>query len=331
MRAALFCLLSWLCLCLMPAHVAVVYGSVASVDPSTASWRIRIHSAAVAAGDMVTLRDIADVHGTPPAGVWEQLADRPLWAAPPEPGKPLQINKTRLARALRESLGDLADLCLLPPSLALQRGGAVLREEDLRGLVVKELTPVLRNLNGEAELDDFRLPPYAFVAHAGQRIVLEPPQLQAGRLTLRFLVQEVDGSPVRRFSGSVMLNLWMEVPCAAVPLNRGDSASPEQVTWIRKNLAHLRGDLWDGRGGPWQVQRAIGTDQPIYLADLAPLTVVRKGSVVTLIYNRGSVQLAVQAEALEDGAPGTTVQVRNLQSRKTIFATVRDADTVEVK
>lgn len=295
-----------------------------------AAWRIRIQEAAVAPGAMVTLGDIGEVHGAPPPGVWEKLAARPLWPAPPDTGKPLQINRNRLSQALRETLGDMADVCILPASLAVQRGGSVLREPELRALVVRALTPELRAMPGQAELSDFRLPAYAFLAHAGQRIEVEPVKLAPGRVSLRFTVNEVDGSVVRRFTGTVMVEQWLEVPCAAKALNRGEALSPENITWIRMNRAFLRGELWDGRGGPWQAQRAVGAGQPLYTADLAPLAMVRKGDIVTLVFNRGAVRLEAKAEALADGGPGDTIQVRNLQSKKQVYAVVRASGTVEV-
>ncbi len=299
--------------------------------PHEAAWRIRIHEAAAVPGETVRLGDIGEVYGTPPPGVWEKLAARPLWPAPPEAGKPLQINRVRLGKALRQALGEAADLCLLPSGMAIQRGGRVLREDDLRAVVVKDLTPQLRMLDGEAELTDFRLPPYAFLAHEGQRVRLEPVNPEPGRLSLRFAVLEVDGSPVRRFTGTVMLNVWKNVACAARPLNRGDLLTPEDVIWMRRNLVQLRGELWDGRGGPWQMLRSVGTEQPLYVTDFEPMAMIRKGAVITLLYNRGNVRLSVQAEALADGGPGATIAVRNLQSKKTVYAVVRDPDTVEVK
>ncbi len=280
---------------------------------------------------MVRLQDIGEVHGTPPAGVWEQLSARPLWPAPPEPGKPLQITKNRLTQALRETLGTYADLCIVPSSMVIQRGGAVLREEDLRSLVVKTLTPEMRLLHGEAELLEFRLPPYVFLEHQGQRVILDPVKLEPGRVALRFVIQEVDGSDIRRFTGSATLNLWASVPSAAQPLNRGDALTADSVTWQRRNLAQLRRELWDGKGGPWQVTRSIGTGQPIYTSDITALDMVKKGDIVDLIYRRGNVELKVLAEVLADGGPGDTILVRNLQSKKQIYAVVRSSGVVETK
>ncbi|MDR0466607.1 MAG: flagellar basal body P-ring formation chaperone FlgA [Deltaproteobacteria bacterium] len=294
-------------------------------------WRLRVREATTAPSRMVTLGDIADPIGAIAPGEWRRLAAQELWPAPDEAGKPMQINKARLAAALREVLGTLADQCILPNSLVIQRGGAVLREEELHALLVKNLTEPLRALPGTAELQDVRLPPYIFLAHPQQQVALEPVKLAPGRLSLRFVVQEMDGAALRRVAATAFLNVWMETPCAAKPLNRGDPLTPDAVTYIRMNAAHMRELPWDGRGGPWQVQRAIAVNQPILQGDLLTQSMLRKGNIVNLVYEKGNVRMSVRAEVLADGEPGGTVPVRNLQSNKQVFATVRDSGTVVVK
>lgn len=327
----LYIVILWVA-CVLPAVLSgPALAEEARIDPASTPWRIRLHEAAVVQGDMVLLGDIGQLYGNAPAGVWEQLSQRPLWPAPPEPGKALQINRNKLEQALRQSLGSVADLCVLPKGMALQRGGSVLREEDLRAMVVRELTPQLRMLDGDAELADYRLPAYAFLSHDGQKLVMEQPQLAPGRVSLRFAVKEVDGRDLRKFTGTMMLHLWKELPTPIKPLNRGDAFMPDNIAWVRTNLAHVRGDLWDGRGGPWQVQRALVPSQPVYRSDLAPLAAVRKGAVVTLIYAKGNVMLSAKAEVLSEAALGDTVAVRNLQSGKQVYAVVQDNNTVIVK
>lgn len=310
---------------------ARVVAPSASLGGSGDVWRLRIREAAAVQGDMVRLGDIADPLGGLSEADWRTLAAKPLWPAPPEPGKPLQINRQRLEAALKESLGDLAASCILPTSLAIQRGGAVYLEADLRGLVVQTLTPQINLLGGHGELTDFRLPAYAFTAHEGQTVELERGVVAPGRIGLRFAVKEMDGTARRRFTGSVFLNLWMDVPCAAVPLNRGDAVSPEKLTFRSENLAYARGAIWDGRGGPWQAKRAIGIGEAILADDLEPLAAIHRGDRVTLVYRRGNVVMRTLVEALEEGGPGDTIAVRNLSSKKQIYATVRDSDTVETK
>ncbi len=294
-------------------------------------WRLKVAPAAVTNTDSVLLGDIAAPLGHMDPALWGDLKSRRLWPAPPEEGKPLQINRSRLSQALRQSLGnELAARCILPTSLVIQRGGLVFREDDLRSYVVKSLTPQLSAMPGEAELNEFRLPEYIFLAHSQQRVQLEPGKLTPGRVPLRFAVQEADGTVLRRVSGTVNLTLWITVPAASRPLGKGDALTPEAVTFMRINASQLRDLPWDGHGGPWQVTRSLITGEPILQSDLASQLMVRRGTILSLIYTRGNLRMTTQAEALADGEPGATIPVRNLQTKKQIYATVKDGSTVEI-
>lgn len=295
-------------------------------------WRLKVRQAAVVEGDSVLLGHIAEPLGEIDEGLWLHLSERQLWPAPSQEGKPLQVNRSRLAQALRQVLGkDLAGRCILPTSLVIQRGGVVFGEDVLRDYVVRSLTPQLAAMPGETELGDFRLPEYIFLAHAGQRIQLEPGKLAPGRIPLRFAVQEADGSVLRRVSGTVNLTLWITVPAASRPISKGEGLSPDSITFMRFNASQLRDLPWDGHGGPWQTVRALSTGEAILQSDLVSQNMVRRGDVLTLDYERGNLHISTKVEALADGAPGETIAVRNLQTKKQIYATVRDGNTVEIR
>ncbi len=295
-------------------------------------WRLKILPAAITNTGNVLLGDIATPLGKIDAALWEKLKNRELWAAPPEEGKPLQINKTRLSQALREALGaEYSGRCILPTSLVIQKGGVVFREDDLRNYVVNSLAPQLAAMPGEAELTDFRLPEYIFLAHGQQQVQLEPGKLAPGRVPLRFAIQEADGNVLRRVAGTAKLTLWITAPAAARPLNKGETLSPDAITFMRVNAAQMKDVPWDGQGGPWQVIRSIGTGEPILQSDIASKMMVRRGNILTLIYARGNLRMSIQAEALADGEPGATIPVRNLQTKKQVYATVKDGSTVEIR
>jgi flagella basal body P-ring formation protein FlgA len=129
----------------------------------------------------------------------------------------------------------------------------------------------------------------------------------------------------------VFLDVWTEVAAAARPINRREALGPQMVTHVRKNLAYLSGDVWDGTGGPWQVKRPIGRDQVIYRSNLEPLPLVRRGETVRLVYEGENIRLETLAEALEDGGAGQAIAVMNLDSEREITATVRDSGTVYVQ
>ena len=224
----------------------------------------------------------------------------------------------------------MAGRCILPTSLSIQRGGLVFQEDDLRAYVVKSLTPQLAAMPGEAELNEFRLPDYIFLAHSRQRVQLEPGRLSPGRVSLRFAVEEADGTVLRRLAGTANLTLWVTVPAAVQAMNKGDALTAQSVTFLKVNASQLRSVPWDGRGGPWQLTRGLSAGEPILQSDLASQLMVRRGDVVNLIYARGNLRITTQAQALNDGEPGATIPVRNLQTKKQVYAIVRDGSTVEI-
>ena len=305
-------------------------GSTAALAPE--DWRIKIRNAAIARGDQVLLGDIGEPLGGMSPERWQSLASQPLWPAPEEEGKPMQISRSRLSLALRQVLGkDVSGRCILPSSLVIQRGGLLFMEDALRVYVIRSLGPHLAAMPGQAELTDFRLPEYIFLSHSQQRVQLEVGKLSPGRVTLRFAVQEADGTVIRRVSGLANLVLWVTLPAAARPLNKGENLSPDAVTFIRFNASQLRGVPWDGQGGPWQTSRSLTTGEPILQSDLASQLMVRRGDVVKLIFKRGNVHMETHAEALADGEPGGTIAVRNLQTKKQVYGIVQDGNTVIIR
>ncbi|MDR1947388.1 MAG: flagellar basal body P-ring formation chaperone FlgA [Desulfovibrio sp.] len=292
---------------------------------------IRFLDAAVVRGDRVLLGEVAVPVGGVTPERWEKLAVRELWPAPPESGRAMNMTRPKLQEAVMMTMKDLAPYCLFPGSMVLRRGGVLVGGEEIRSLVEKQLTSFLSALPGEVLLKDFRLPRHIFLEHAGQELVMETPRrAEPGRVGVRLLVLEVDGTVRQKLSGTVSAECWADVPCAVVGMNRDDLLDHGKITYKRMNLAGLRGEPWDGRGGPWRLVRPLSIEQVICRGDLAPVPTVRKGTTVTVLYEGKNVRLAAQAEALADGAAGESIPVRNLQSRKEVFAQVRDAQTVGI-
>ncbi len=315
--------------------LAVVMAGIVQLAAATDTppWRIAIRPAAIVANDTVLLGEIADPAGEIDPSLWQELSAQPLWPAPERQFKPMQITKSRLHAALLAALGDeMAALCSLPSALALQRGGAVLMQDQIAKLAVNALTTQAASLGGEAEFRDFKLPAYIFLSDPANRVDVELAQagLKPGRVALRFTEMTLDNRPGRKYTGGVLLDIWATVPAAARPLNNGDELTPERITFIRKNLAYLRGDIWDGRGGPWRIRRPIGQSEPIYAENIEGIPMVRRGDKVRLTYVGKNVRLEVPAEALADGGFNASIPVRNLQTKVQVFARVQDAQTVQV-
>jgi flagella basal body P-ring formation protein FlgA len=100
---------------------------------------------------------------------------------------------------------------------------------------------------------------------------------------------------------------------------------------MRKKLAYVKGAVWDGKGGPWRMQRPVPLGQPIMQNDVAVIPTVQRGATVTMVYQDKNFTVSIPGEALSDGAAGETIPVRNLQSKKQLRVTVRDGLTIVVR
>ncbi|PTN39090.1 flagellar basal body P-ring formation chaperone FlgA [Desulfonatronum sp. SC1] len=294
-------------------------------------WHYLIQPVAAVQGEVVRFGDIAVPLTDHGRAQWANLADRPMWPAP-DSGKTMTFSQDRLAGMLRQYVGHAAASTRIPGQVVIQGGGQVVLEEELRSRVVTFLTPKVRLLGEEITVRDFRLPSHIFLPHIQDTLELElAADPQPGRNSLRFLVRSVDERIARRLTGTVFLDVWQTVPTAGRPLNRGNSLALDDITFQRKNLAYLREQVWDGTGGPWQIRSPVGMDQVIYLSALEPLPAVRRGEVITLVYEGEMVRLQIQVQALQDGAIGETITVRNLQNNNEVLARIRDYETVVVR
>jgi len=294
-------------------------------------WHFYIQPVAAISGSHVTFGDIAAPLTAQGRNQWANLSGQELWPAP-ETGRTMTLSRDQILSLLGQYMGRTARVCRVPSQVVLQGGGQVILEEDLQARIVTFLTPHARLMGEETVLRDYRLPSHIFLSHIQDRLEIElPGTLQPGRNSLRFVARAVDGTIVRRLTGTVFLDVWQSVPCAARPLNTGTPVGPEDIIFQRKNLAHLRETPWDGTGGPWQIRTPVGMDQVVYRSSLQPLPAVRKGDHVLLVYEGETVRLQILAQAMADGAVGETIPVRNLQNSSEILARIRDFETVVVR
>ena len=294
-------------------------------------WQVRVKNAVCVHSSQVRLGDIAEPVGSIPAHIWKDLKGRVLWQAPERKGRPMAINRKKLREALDYALGrQFVDSMILPSRFAMQRGGDIITRSQLREQVEYFVRSRTRGMDGDVRLREFRLPEYIFIPEPSDTInVSSTLDMKPGSNNLQLHVVSPDRQILKRLSATVFLDLWKTVPCAAVPLNRKDILTAESIRYEKKNAAYVKG-AWDGKGGPWRMNRSLGVGQVITMKSLEAAPAIAKGDVVDLVYNHKNIHLTVKAEALEDGKAGEMITVRNLQSKRKVTGEVQSADTVEI-
>ncbi len=202
-------------------------------------------------------------------------------------------------------------------------------------LLIKEINHIIQQKtatwNARVVLKAISLPDYVEIRE-GERLqlIIGGGKIRPGSnsIVLRILK---GNRPVKTIGGSLFLDVWKRVPCAGLPLNRGELLTPDKITYVEKNLAYLPPNLWNGRGGPWRVKVPMGRLQVITLSHIEPMPTVQRNEKVKLIFNGRGIYLQVGALALKDGNMGDVIPVLNLMSKRVVYARITGKDTVSIQ
>lgn len=281
-------------------------------------------------GPDVRLGNLAVAHGPESTVFLEHFAQLKVADAPDRQGGKMIVSAEMVRRAL-ERVAMAPGSLDIPYQIQVQRGGHVITGKEIRRKVDNFLTKAFSSMQAEVTIREYRLPDSLFVPDIGDTLAITSSRtIEPGRVSFRINVVDEKENIVRRISASAFVDVWVTVPCAARPLRRGSVIVPTVVRFERKNLAYLRGGVWNGRGGPWRVIRPMGTGEVVYDKNIELLPTISRGARISLIFEGPTIRLEVPAEALEDGRVGKSIMVRNLQSNKQVLARVRDKDTVVV-
>ena len=113
-----------------------------------------------------------------------------------------------------------------------------------------------------------------------------------------------------------------EVPVLVTDVRRGDPITADMIVYEPLQSGRRIQGLIRSASVLLETEasRTIRAGQPISMGDIQPVSVVKKGDLIQLIYERGPIKLAVSAKALNDAAQGETVRLQNLQSNRSMDA-----------
>lgn len=194
----------------------------------------------------------------------------------------------------------------------------------LRGLVAAALPAPAPGRRVELAFAEPRLP----LANPSDRpvsLVLDGLELDEARQ--RFtgkLVVRVDGAVTGVLGLAGSARPLVEVPAPLQPLREGQVIEPTLLgtVWVPEASlpadALLAADDVLGR----EAGRRLPAGRPLREGDLRAPRLVRKGEVVTLVFQRGPIELTAQARALQDGVEGERIRAVNLDSERPVSGVV---------
>ena len=204
-----------------------------------------------------------------------------------------------------------------------------------RELAIGALTRAVADhyhLEGDLQLEFIRpWAPPARVATVWEMNVIEFPAVPTSSLMIRCRIV-ADAVAVGDFALVLRAQLWRDAWATRQPLTVGAIFDPAALETRRADLLRERDALPAAVGDrSFIFARAVPAGRMLTWRDIARRPLVRKGEVVEVAAVEGPLMVTMKAVAMENGAQGDTVTVRNAESRKDFAAMVVSENRVQVR
>lgn len=252
-------------------------------------------------------------------------------AAAPAPGERVVLEAHWLARVARAYKVNWKPVSRLD-RVALARAGQILDRQTIDALIQQALAR--DGVAGELEIElDGRLTELHYPFDATEPASLS--RLQFDRRTQRFaglLVVPANHPESRRYPISGRIYEQSVLPALARRVAPGELIEERDLAWIRVRAEQVNPNTLteaDQLVG-LSPRRAVQPNRPLTAADIEAPVMVKKNSIVTMIFRHPGMELTAKAKATASGTLGETIRVLNVASNKPVDAVVVGRGVVEI-
>jgi flagella basal body P-ring formation protein FlgA len=225
----------------------------------------------------------------------------------------------------------LLALCLAPAALRADEVARPLAQEEFLAGLSREIQSHF-SLEGDLSLELVR--PWTTPSRVAREWVVtvtEFPTVASAAMLLRCRLT-ADGAAAGDFTVVLRATLHRDVWFARQPLTTGNPFDVALLEARRVDLFRERDALPASVGdGSFVFSRSVGAGRLLTWRDIARRPLVRKGDLVEVSATDGRLVLTLKAVALQSGAQGEAVTVRNPDSKKDFTAFVIDENRVQVR
>jgi flagella basal body P-ring formation protein FlgA len=309
-----------LALCLCGAGLA---GRLGAQEPPA----FQLRPAAQVDGEGIFLNQLVQSETPLPA---LRIGDAPVF------GKTVVLNRGRVAELARAARSDL-DLTNWAGAGAVRisRRSRILTEQE----GVQLLTGLLQQhyVRDKGELELRLAHPWTAIEVPDEPFTLTVLDLPTVGVTssfiLRFQLQTARGEQVGSWQAALQARVWSEVWVARSALQRGESLRRADIARERRDILALHEPLaeFDPENPGLEIAAPVGVSAPLLARSLKPRTLIHRGQTVVARLEEGTLAITLKAEAMEDGAPGQIIRLRNPLSRRDLRGKVIDAQSILVE
>jgi len=226
--------------------------------------------------------------------------------------------------SLTRLLQAMTMAALLMPAMALADAVPDAKMDSLSSFFAKGI----RHQGAVAELIEVRRWP-----DTSEKVTWRLPQITRHTSHLSLIAEQGNGQQKRRWYVPVRVHWWAD---AVVVKNE----APLRTLLMSDMLEVKRIDVANHVGVWWkkpadvagmQVTRPLHKGDVVYSVNVKQPPLVKRGDLVTIVVNIGSISVRAEGKALKAGSRGDRLLVQNLRSKQMVQAVVMDANTVYVQ
>jgi flagella basal body P-ring formation protein FlgA len=126
--------------------------------------------------------------------------------------------------------------------------------------------------------------------------------------------------------------IWHEIPVAHSPIPRGQLLRDADIIQERRDVLSQHEACIDFpvTDNLLETSGSIQAGQPVTSRSTRSRPVLHRGQIVAAIFQDGPMTISLKVEALEDGAVGQTVRVRNPKTRRELYGKIQTEDLVSI-
>jgi flagella basal body P-ring formation protein FlgA len=219
-------------------------------------------------------------------------------------------------------------------SVRVSRRSRAMAEREVMQLLTSQLQQQYIRDKGELELRLAR--PWTTVNVPDEPFALKVLDIPNTGVTpsfiVRFELETAAGEQVGSWQAFLQARVWREIRVARSALKRGATLKGADIALERRDVLALHDDLVeiDADDASLEVANQIAANAPLLARSFKPRTVIHRGQTVAALLQDGALAITMKVEALEDGATGQIIRLRNPDSRRDLRGKVVNEQTILV-
>jgi flagellar basal body P-ring formation protein FlgA len=209
----------------------------------------------------------------------------------------------------------------------------ILREADLKEMLLAVLQRDYVRDRGELEVNLTRAWTPAVVPDEALELkVLDAPVAGVSPSCILRFELLAGRESIGKWQTTIQAKIWSEVWVAAAPLKRGQLLSASDLVRERRDVLSLRDLLVEAptERSPMELIENFAAGAPVWQRSVRARAIVHRGEMVDALIQDGFMSVSLKVEALEEGAFGQAIRVRNPETRRELRGKIQNEKTVLV-